>query len=154
MLPPARPIQISNAPAPEEAIRYSSFASFRKPSDMQPNKSMHPRARLSSFGYAIRGIGSLIRQEPNAMLHVMAAAIAVVFGLFRHISHGQWLALVIVIALVWIAEAFNTCIEMLCDLWCKGEYHPQVKRIKDISAAAVLIASVSAVAAGVIIFLL
>ena len=58
------------------------------------------------------------------------------------------------IALVWMAEAFNTCIEMLCDLWCKGEYHPQIKRIKDISAAAVLFISIAAAVTGAIIFLL
>ena len=120
---------------------------------MQPNKSFHPHARLSSFGYAIRGIGSLVRQEPNAFLHLLATISAIALGIYRHISHGEWLALAIVIALVWITEALNTCIEMLCDLWCKGEYHPKVKLIKDISAAAVLIAALSAVAAGVIIFL-
>jgi diacylglycerol kinase len=120
---------------------------------MQPNKSMHPRARLSSFGYALRGIGSLARQEPNAMIHAIATIGAIALGIYYHISRGEWLALIVVIALVWLAEAFNTCIEMLCDLWCKGEYHPQVKRIKDIAAAAVLIAAVSAAVTGVIIFL-
>jgi diacylglycerol kinase (ATP) len=121
---------------------------------MQPNKSNHPRVRLSSFGYAIRGIGSLIHQEPNAKLHAAATIGAIGLGFIRHISPTQWTVLVIVIALVWMAEAFNTCIEMLCDLWCKGEYHPQVKRIKDISAAAVLFISIAAAITGAIIFLL
>lgn len=119
---------------------------------MRPNKSLHPRARLSSFGYAIRGIGSLIKQEPNAKLHALATAIAVAAGFVFDITRGEWLVLVVVIALVWMAEAFNTCIEMLCDLWCKGEYHPQVKQIKDISAAAVLIISICAAITGIIIF--
>ncbi len=117
------------------------------------NKSIHPRARLSSFGYAIRGIGSLIKAEPNAKLHAVASVAAVALGLLRHIGQGQWLALIAVIALVWMAEAFNTCIEMLCDLWCKGEYHPKVKAIKDIAAAAVLIAAAAAVVTGILIFL-
>ncbi len=120
---------------------------------MQPRKSLHPRARLSSFGYALRGIGSLTRQEPNAMLHALATAGAIALGFYCHISRGEWLALIVAIALVWMAEAFNTCIEMLCDLWCNGEYHPKVKLIKDISAAAVLIASISAVVSGIIVFL-
>ena len=120
---------------------------------MQPNKSLHPRSRLSSFGYAIRGIGSLVRQEPNAKLHALATLGAIGLGIARHISRGSWLALVIVIALVWMAEAFNTCIEMLCDLWCKGEYHPKVKLIKDIAAAGVLFISIAAALTGAIIFL-
>ena len=119
---------------------------------MKP-KSHHPAARLSSFGHAIRGIGSLIRQEPNARLHAVATAAVVALGFIRHITRAEWLALVIVIALVWIAEALNTCVEILCDLWCKGEYHPQVKIIKDIAAAAVIIAALCAAVTGVIIFL-
>ncbi len=120
---------------------------------MQPNKSIHPRARLSSFGYAIRGIGSLIRQEPNAMIHAVATAAAIALGFVRHISRVEWITLIVVITLVWMAEALNTCVEMLCDLWCKGEYHPQVKRIKDIAAAAVLLSAICAAVTGAIIFL-
>ena len=121
---------------------------------MQPNKSIHPRARLSSFGYAIRGIGQLFRQEPNAKIHAVLTVLAIGLGALRHIGKGEWMALGIVIALVWTAEAFNTCIEMLCDLWCDNKYHPQVKIIKDISAGAVLVAAVVAGVTGVIIFLL
>ena len=118
---------------------------------MKP-KSLHPRARLSSFGYAFRGIASLIRQEPNARLHVLATAGAIALGVYRHIGRSEWIALTIVIALVWMMEALNTCVEMLCDLWCKGEYHPQVKIIKDIAAAAVIISALCAAVTGSIIF--
>ena len=114
---------------------------------------MHPRARLSSFGYAFRGLRSLIRQEPNARLHALATVAAIALGVYRDISSGEWIALAIVIALVWITEALNTCIEMLCDLWCKGEYHPQVKIIKDVAAAAVVISALCAVVTGIVIFL-
>jgi diacylglycerol kinase (ATP) len=120
---------------------------------MQPNKSLHPRARLSSFGYAIRGIGSLVRQEPNALIHAVITAAVIGLGLLLHISRSEWIAIAIAIALVWMAEAFNTCIEMLCDLWCKGEFHPKVKLIKDIAAAAVLIASIIAMSVGALVFL-
>ena len=121
---------------------------------MEPNKSIHPRARLSSFGYAIRGIGQLFRQEPNAKIHALLTVVAIGLGVIRQISKGEWMALGIVIALVWMAEAFNTCVEMLCDVWCEGKYHPQVKIIKDIAAGAVLVAAVAAGVTGVIIFLL
>ncbi len=113
---------------------------------------MHPRDRMSSFGYAFRGIGSLFMKEPNARLHAAATLIALSAGWFRHISRMEWIALSIVIALVWIVEALNTCIEQLCDLWSKGEYHPQVKIIKDIAAAAVLISAFAALTTGIIIF--
>jgi diacylglycerol kinase len=117
------------------------------------NKSLHPRARFTSFGYAIRGIASLTRQEPNARIHAVATLLVIALGWFQHITRMEWIALAIVIALVWMAEAFNTCIEMLCDLWCKGEFHPKVKLIKDIAAAAVFITSICALITGAIIFL-
>jgi len=116
-------------------------------------RSHHPRARLASFGHAIRGIGSFIRQEPNARLHAVATFLVIGLGWYRHISRNEWIALTIVIGLVWIAEALNTCVEMLCDLWCKGEFHPQVKIIKDIAAAAVILSALCALVTGILIFL-
>lgn len=117
------------------------------------SKSLHPRDRLSSFGYALSGLRCLIRQEPNARIHAVATAVVIALGIWRHVSRMEWVALAIVMAMVWIAEALNTCIEMLCDLWCKEEYHPQVKLIKDIAAAGVIIAAICAAATGAIIFL-
>ena len=116
------------------------------------SKSLHPRARLNSIGFALRGIRRLIIQEPNARLHLIASMIAVTAGIFRHINATNWLAIVIAIALVWLAEAFNTAIELLCDLWCGGAYHPRVKVIKDISAGAVLIAAMASASIAVFVF--
>lgn len=116
-------------------------------------KSLHPKHRLTSFGYAFNGIKSLIAQEPNAKIHLAGTLAAIGFGLFRHISKMEWIALVVVIAIVWIAEALNTCVEMLCDLWCKEEFHPKVKIIKDIAAGAVLVAALCAVITACFIFL-
>lgn len=121
---------------------------------MQSKKSLRPAARLASFGHAFRGVMRLVAQEPNAKLHVAATVIAITLGFVCHITKGEWLALLIVVGMVWLAEALNTCVEMLCDLWCKGEYHPQVRVIKDIAAAGVLLASVAAAVVGVVIFLL
>ncbi len=115
-------------------------------------KSVHPRTRLISIGFALQGIGRLIRQEPNAKLHSAATLIVIAAGIIRHISKHSWLAIIFAIALVWIAEAFNTALEMLCDLCCNNEYHPKVKIIKDISAAAVLFASITGIGIGIIVF--
>jgi diacylglycerol kinase len=53
---------------------------------------------------------------------------------------------------VLILEAINTVIETVCDL-VSPSYHPLVKRAKDISAAAVLIAALSAIAVAAVLFL-
>jgi len=64
----------------------------------------------------------------------------------------EFLMLIAVIAMVWIAELFNTCIEKLID-FVSTEKHPQIKLIKDMAAAAVMIASVAALLVGAIIFI-
>ena len=51
-----------------------------------------------------------------------------------------------------VVESFNTALETLCDL-VSPEFHPLVKRIKDVSAAAVLIAALAAVAIAALLLL-
>jgi hypothetical protein len=58
--------------------------------------------------------------------------------------------IVFAIALVWMAELFNTAIEKTADLISK-EKHPQIKLIKDVAAAAVLIAAIAAAVVGCIV---
>jgi len=53
---------------------------------------------------------------------------------------------------VWSAELFNTSIEKLADK-VTMEYNDTIKMIKDISAAAVLIAAIVALTTGLIIFI-
>ena len=53
--------------------------------------------------------------------------------------------------LVLILELINTAIEHLCDIVTK-EIHPAIKIIKDVSAAAVLLAAAGSVVTGLIIF--
>lgn len=117
------------------------------------NNSLSPRSRIQSFGYAIKGILQLIIQEPNARIHMLATVVVITGGVLKHLSPTQWIAIAIAIGLVWITEALNTTAEMLCDLYCKGEYNEKVKVIKDIAAGAVLIASITAITIALFVFL-
>lgn len=108
--------------------------------------------RVKSFGYAFTGIFELIKSEPNARIHLAATVVAVVAGFFLKISNTEWCVVLIVIALVWAAEAFNTVIEKLTD-HLFPEYHETARTVKDVSAGAVLICAIAAVAIGLIIFL-
>ena len=114
---------------------------------------MTVRSRGKSFSYAINGLLQLFRLEPNAKLHTLATVGVIIAGLLRHIGHWQWVALIFAIGLVWITESLNTCIEKLCDFCCENKFHPAIKIIKDISAAAVLIAAIASVATGIIVFI-
>ena len=110
------------------------------------------RSRSKSFSYATNGLLQLFRQEPNVKLHALATVAVTIAGFVRHIGHWQWVAIVFAIGIVWITEAVNTCIEKLCDFCCDNKFHPAIKIIKDISAAAVLVAAMVSIATAVIVF--
>lgn len=108
--------------------------------------------RIKSFKYALEGLRTLFIEEHNARIHLISALIAVVLGFVLKISLNEWATLVIVVSLVFICELFNTSLEALAD-FASPEKHPQIKKVKDLAAAAVLLSSISAVITGIIIFL-
>lgn len=110
------------------------------------------RSRLKSFGHAFEGLAMLIRSEKNMWVHLAATVFVIIAGMVTDISRRQWALIAFATGLVWITEALNTAIEKLCNIVSK-EYHPVIKQVKDISAAAVLIAAVVAVAIAYIVFI-
>ncbi|AXB77167.1 diacylglycerol kinase family protein [Novosphingobium sp. P6W] len=105
------------------------------------------RARLKSFIFAGCGLRSLVQGEHNARLHLAASLIVVAAGLVLRVSAADWRWLVLAIAMVWLAEAFNTAIEDICDR-INPEFDPAIGRIKDLAAGAVLVASIAAALIG------
>jgi diacylglycerol kinase (ATP) len=110
------------------------------------------RKALRSFTFAGVGIFNLFRYENNARIHLIACLAVIAAGVGFRLSATEWMIIVIQIALVWAAEAFNTSIEKLADL-VSPDYHPVIKVVKDTAAAAVLILAISAVVVGAIIFI-
>ena len=104
-----------------------------------------------SFTCAFRGIAALLRSEVHARIHLLATVVVIVLGWWFEITAGQWIAAVLAIGLVWVAEALNTAIEYVADLAHPDE-HPEVKKLKDLAAAAVLFASLVALTVGLIVF--
>ncbi len=108
--------------------------------------------RINSFRYAFQGLADLFRSQPNARIHLFATLVVVVAGWGLHISHLEWLALVICVAMVMALEAMNTALEYLTDL-VSPEFHPLAGKVKDVAAAAVLIGAFGAVVVGLIVFI-
>lgn len=107
---------------------------------------------IKSFSFAWHGLQTCFTSETNFKIHILFAAIATVFGFVLKISAAEWLAIIFCIALVIAMEMINTAIEKLCDVVQK-EVHPQIKKVKDIAAGAVMLAACSSLLVGVIIFL-
>jgi diacylglycerol kinase len=105
-----------------------------------------------SVGFALNGLLHLIRHERNFQIHVVAFISVCSAGFFFGITSSEWLVILLISALVMGLEAINTAIEHICDLY-STETHAGIKKIKDISAGAVLIAAVFAICIAVVVFL-
>ncbi len=110
------------------------------------------RQRLRSFRHAFHGAATLIRTQPNARLHALATALAIVAGVTLKIQKIEWALVSLAIALVWMAEALNTAIEFLADEITE-ERRARIKQAKDVAAFGVLIGALVAAAIGLIVFL-
>lgn len=84
---------------------------------------------------AIDGVKELILQKA-AQRELVLVVIAIGFFCYRP---NVYTVLIAILSLVLLAiEALNTAIEKLCDLVTLEE-HPEIKKIKDLGAAAVMI---------------
>lgn len=90
--------------------------------------------------------------QRNAKIHTLISILVLLLGIFFKLSPLQWVAITISIGIVWAAECLNTAIEKLTDL-ASPEYHILAKIAKDCAAASVLVASITAAAVGLIIFI-
>jgi len=106
--------------------------------------------RARSFLYAGRGLWLLVASEPNSRIHLGATVLVVVVGAWLQLSAAEWGAIVVAVALVWIAEGLNSALEAFAD-HVAPERHPLIGRVKDVAAGAVLIASIAAVIIGFIV---
>jgi diacylglycerol kinase (ATP) len=118
---------------------------------MSNNKPFRFGDRIMSFKFAMEGIISFFKTEHNAWIHCIAAVAVISAGFIFKINKYEWCWIISSISLVFILEMINTAIEILCDV-VSPEINPQIKRIKDIAAGAVLVASLAAVVIGLIIF--
>ncbi len=104
------------------------------------------------FLNAFRGLLILKKTTRHILVHKFFGLLAIVLGWYLGISALEWIAIVFAIGLVFITEAFNTAIEIDIDL-TSPEYHPFARDTKDVAAAAVLLAVLTAAVIGLIIFL-
>lgn len=108
-------------------------------------------SRIKSFGFAIEGIATFFKTQPNASIHAVAAVAVIVSGFVFDVTATEWCMLLIAIALVFLAEMLNTAIEFLTDL-VSPDYHPLAKKVKDVAAGAVLFTAIAAASIGLIVF--
>jgi diacylglycerol kinase len=119
---------------------------------MSEDRKFNISDRMKSFGYAIQGLRTFFRTQHNAWIQLSMAIIVITAGFYFQLSSNEWLWIVLSISMIFITEMANTSIEFLSD-FVSPEIHPLIKKVKDVSAAAVLIASIGAMIIGLLIFL-
>lgn len=108
--------------------------------------------RIKAFKHALRGACTLISTQPHARFHAIATTFVILPGTVVRLSPHQWALIVLAMAGVWVAEAFNTAIEFLADEVCL-EWRERIKHAKDLAAFGVLVAALAAALVGTFVFL-
>ena len=118
------------------------------------NNSRGPYSQpfLKAFINALNGTIHFFKTERNGKIQGVIAILVLITGFFLHLSSTEWILVLLCISSVFIPEIMNSALEHLCNL-VHNEYHPLIKHIKDVSAGAVLMASVISAVIGLMIFL-
>lgn len=112
----------------------------------------HFRKMMRSFRYALKGLDLIFREEQSFRVQIAAAVAVVVVMFVLPVRNWEKVALILVISWVLVLELINSILERLVDI-LSPRVHLGVEAIKDIMAAAVFIASLTALIIGLLIFI-
>lgn len=109
---------------------------------------------LKSFYHAGRGVGLGFKQR-NMKVHGGVAIAVLMLGWYVNLSLTEWFMVMILIALVFMAEIVNTSIEELANVVKKKNYcdYEETRVTRDLAAGAVLVVAFISGALGLMIFL-
>jgi len=119
-----------------------------------PQVPAHAKGELAKFvagfGFAFHGLWYALHTQRNARVHAVIATLAILVSIFFHISAVEFAMIFVAITGVFIAEMFNTVIEICVDL-ASPTYHPLAKIAKDVAAGAVLLNAMLSVVIGLFV---
>lgn len=114
-------------------------------------KIMSKKFSILSFKYAFEGLVAALKEEPNLKFHFLIGFLVLITSYTLRISKLEWMIVITMIGFVIAVELTNTAIESVVNAFV-DKTHPGAKLAKDISAAAVLISSITAAIIGILIF--
>jgi diacylglycerol kinase (ATP) len=106
---------------------------------------------FESLKVALNGVGYLFLYHRNMRIIFLCGVTAFLTGVYFRLRGIELVALCVTITLVFMAEMFNTAIELIIDMSTR-KYHTLIKLVKDISAAVVLIAALNSLGVGYVLF--
>ena len=108
--------------------------------------------KIESMGYAFKGLQIAWKEEHNFRFEIVCAIITILLGIFLHLSQIEFIVVLFMIGFVLTTEALNTALEELCDKF-QPTHDSHIAKIKDLAAAAVSAATITAIIVGLIIFI-
>ncbi len=118
----------------------------------QESRNFSIQARFKSFTFAFKGMKHVLKAEHNMWIHLSVTLAVLLLGIILKISRFDWLVVILCIGFVLSAEIMNTAIEKLTDK-VSPERNEVAGLVKDISACAVLVSVITAVIAGLLVFM-
>ena len=106
---------------------------------------------IKSFSYAFRGLRKTYREEQNIRVQIIVGSLALFLAFFVGLNRIEFSIIILLVVLVILMELANSAVERIYDV-LKPRINTYIKEIKDIMAAAVLLASMMSVVVGSIIF--
>lgn len=104
-----------------------------------------------SFRHALDGIKIIFRQEKNMRIHIIMTILVVLCAVIFGLTPSEKAIVIALCALVIGAELINTAIENTVNI-STAVFNMYAKQAKDAAAGAVLVISIGAAIAGLIIF--
>jgi diacylglycerol kinase len=111
----------------------------------------HHRNWTAKFADAFRGWRDAMRGQSSFSIHFAAALAVIVAAALLPVDAIEWCLLTGCIAVVFVAELFNTSLELLAKA-ITADQHPAIRQALDVAAAAVLFAACGSAVVGAIVF--
>jgi len=110
-----------------------------------------PQRIANSFRDALIGIAAALREEKNMRIHF--ATLTVLFGasLYFRLNRIEWALVLLAAGLVITSEMLNSAVERAVDL-AEPNFHPLAALSKQLAAGGVLVAALTSVAIGTLVF--
>jgi diacylglycerol kinase len=105
---------------------------------------------LKSLACALRGFWTAFKSERNLKIHTVALCLVIALGIYLSLDALEWGLIIFALGFVFVTELINTAIERIGDKAANGKMSHTIGSAKDISAAAVLISALTALAIGII----
>lgn len=104
-----------------------------------------------SLRYAGKGIRYVFQHEQSFRIQLAATALVIALILLFRVERGDIVLLLFITGFVLVLEILNSAVEVIIDL-LRPRVHFYAEVVKDMMAAAVLLASIVALAIGCFIF--